>query len=86
VAEPVILYLEKQYRQDDEQLLSILTAMRDGDLRRRHAEALLARIDATPDTDDMTELHTVNIDVDALNDKKLAALGGDEIFYTQVYL
>jgi ATP-dependent exoDNAse (exonuclease V) alpha subunit len=83
VAEPVILYLEKQYRQDDEQLLSILTAMRDGDLRRRHAEALLARIDATPDTDDMTELHTVNIDVDSINTARLREIDDDERIYEQ---
>ena len=83
VAEPVILYLEKQYRQDDEQLLGILTAMRDGDLRRRHAEALLARIDAVPDTDDMTELHTVNIDVDSINTARLREIDDDERIYEQ---
>lgn len=83
--DPVICYLEEQHRQDDQQLIAILNALRDGDLRRHHAEALLARVDQQPEGEgELTELHTVNIDVDALNDKKLAALGGDEIFYTQV--
>jgi ATP-dependent exoDNAse (exonuclease V) alpha subunit len=58
--------------------------LRSGDLRRRHAEALLARVDAAPEDDDITELHTVNVDVDRLNEARLKQLGGDEIFYTQV--
>lgn len=83
--DPVICYLEEQHRQDDEQLIEILNALRGGELRRRHAEALLARVNQSPDTDDeLTELHTVNVDVNSLNDKKLAALDGDEVFYTQV--
>ena len=82
--QPVICYLEEQHRQDDEQLVEILNALRAGDLRRRHAEALLARVDAMPEQDaGLTELHTVNVDVDTLNEKKLAELGGDEVFYTQ---
>lgn len=82
--DPVICYLEEQHRQDDEKLIAILNALRDGDLRRHHAESLLARVDQQPtDAGELTELHTVNIDVDALNDKKLAELDGDELFYTQ---
>jgi energy-coupling factor transporter ATP-binding protein EcfA2 len=81
--DPTVCYLEEQHRQDDEQLSGILNAMRAGDLRRRHAEALLARIDEVPDDDDITELHTVNIDVDRINEARLEQLGGDEVFYTQ---
>jgi ATP-dependent exoDNAse (exonuclease V) alpha subunit len=82
--DPTVCYLEEQHRQDDEQLSEILNALRSGDLRRRHAEALLARVDAAPEDDDITELHTVNVDVDRLNEARLKQLGGDEIFYTQV--
>lgn len=82
--DPTICYLEEQHRQDDEELLAILNALRDGDIRRHHAEALLARVDEQPPEDMiLTELHTVNIDVDRLNEKKLDELPGDELFYTQ---
>ena len=82
--DPVICYLEEQHRQDDEQLIEILNALRSGELRRHHAETLLSRVGQSPeDNEELTELHTVNVDVDSLNDKKLAELSGDEVFYTQ---
>lgn len=82
--DPTVCYLQEQHRQDDQELLDILNALRAGEIRRHHAEQLLARVDQSP-PDDMvlTELHTVNIDVDRLNEVKLAELGGDELFYTQ---
>lgn len=82
--DPTICYLEEQHRQDDEELLGILNALRDGDIRRHHAEKLLARVDEQPPEDMvLTELHTVNIDVDRMNEIKLNELSGDELFYTQ---
>lgn len=82
--DPTICYLQEQHRQDDEALLGILNALRAGDVRRHHAEQLLARVEITP-PDDMvlTELHTVNVDVDRINETKLNGLSGDELFYTQ---
>jgi len=82
--DPVICYLEEQHRQDDQRLLDILNAMRAGDVRRHHAETLIARTEVFPDDlEQMTELHTVNLDVDALNLAKLKKLEGDEISYEQ---
>lgn len=82
--DPTICYLSEQYRQSDNALLDILTAMRAGDIRRHHAEQLLARADIVmPDDVELTELHTVNIDVDRINDVKLRALDGDEVIYEQ---
>jgi ATP-dependent exoDNAse (exonuclease V) alpha subunit len=82
--DPTVCYLEEQHRQDDEDLLEILNALRAGDIRRHHAEKLLARVDEMPPSDQvLTELHTVNIDVDRINDTKLDELSGDELFYTQ---
>ncbi len=81
--DPTICYLEEQHRQDDEKLLEILNALRAGDVRRHHAEALLERADAEPPEGDLTELHTTNVDVDKLNQKKLSLLGGDELTYQQ---
>lgn len=82
--DPVVCYLSEQYRQDDDdQLLDILSAMREGDIRRRHAEKLLERAEVEPTDTDITELHTVNIDVDQINTQRLKQLGGDEISYQQ---
>ncbi len=78
--DPVICYLGEQHRQDDEVLLDILSALRQGDIRKRHAEALLGRI-TDEDIDEITQLHTVNIDVDKINDAKLAELEGEEHVY-----
>lgn len=79
--DPAILYLSEQHRQDDETLLDILNSLRGSDLRRRHAEQLLARVGLDVDTDNLTELHTVNIDVDQINASRLAALEGDTVVY-----
>ena len=82
--DPAICYLEEQHRQNDEVLLDILNALRAGELKRNHAESLLARVDVQPETDELlTELHTVNVDVDQINEAKLELLEGDEVFYTQ---
>lgn len=82
---PVILYLDEQFRQrEGDALLDILTSLRANNLRRHHAEKLLERTKYEPPTDaDLTELHTVNIDVDQINGRRLAELAGDEVQYTQ---
>ena len=81
--DPVICYLEEQHRQEsDDELSRILDAMRARDIRRAHAEALLARAEiAPPEGAIYTELHTVNIDVDSQNLAKLEQLDGDEMIY-----
>lgn len=82
--DPTICYLEEQHRQDDEELLDILNSLRAGDIRRHHAEKLLARVDEqVPDDMILTELHTVNIDVDKINNGRLKELDGDELQYSQ---
>lgn len=82
--QPTVLYLKHQYRQQEGELLDILSALRQGDVRRRHAEALLARVGESPEDDDITELHTVNVDVDKINAGRLAELDDDERAYEQV--
>lgn len=82
--DPVVLYLQEQHRQDDEVLLEILTALRAGDIRRHHAEKLLERAEVQPENpEDITELHTVNIDVDTINHARLAALDTEERTFQQ---
>lgn len=82
--DPVICYLQEQYRQNDEQLIDILNSVRNGDVQQHHAEQLLARTEVYPDDNELvTELHTVNVDVDAINNAKLEQIESDEISYTQ---
>lgn len=76
--DPVVCYLEEQYRQDDDELLAILTALRENDLRRKHAKALIDRkATRTPFDDPVTELYTTNMNVDSVNQTKLQAMKGE---------
>jgi ATP-dependent exoDNAse (exonuclease V) alpha subunit len=79
--DPVICYLDEQHRQDDDEFLDILNALRAGDIRRRHAESLMKRIDAELEEGEVTELHTVNVDVDRINEARLATLDEPEQRY-----
>lgn len=81
--DPTICYLREQHRQDDEELLEILSALRAGDIRRHHAELLLGRSEVELPEGDLTELHTTNVDVDRINRAKLDLLAGDEYTYAQ---
>jgi ATP-dependent exoDNAse (exonuclease V) alpha subunit len=84
--EPIICYLEEQHRQEDDQLLEILTALRDNDLRRRHAESLLARkMYRTPFDEVVTELYTRNENVDRINEQKLSEMDGDLHEFTMTH-
>lgn len=74
--DPVVCYLSEQHRQNDDEFLEILTALRAGDVRRKHAEMLLKRQNI--DVGEATELHTTNVDVDTINARKLAELPGKE--------
>jgi ATP-dependent DNA helicase PIF1 len=80
--DPVICYLDEQHRQDDTDYLEILTALRSSDLRRRHLEMLMTR--QNQPIGEATELHTTNVDVDSINDAKLAELPGEEHKYKMV--
>lgn len=80
--DPVICYLNEQHRQDDEEFLEILNVIRSGDVRRKHADILMKRLDANLDEgEEITELHTTNVDVDGLNTKKLNELPGAKHYY-----
>ena len=79
--DPTICYLTEQHRQDDDAFLEILNALRAGDIRRHHAEALLKRHLPPDPFNEATELHTTNVDVDSINAHRLARLEGEEHSY-----
>lgn len=81
--DPVICYLSEQHRQNDDIFLEILTALRASDVRKRHAKALLDRQRA--DVGEATELHTTNVDVDAINRQQLSDLPGEEHVYKMTH-
>lgn len=81
---PVICRLTEQHRQNDAGFLEVLNALRSGDVRRAHAEALLARVNA-PLLGVATELHTTNVDVDRINTAALSAVEGEEHIYTMTH-
>ena len=75
-----ICYLEEQFRADDLRLQEILNAMRAGDMRQRHLNWLLERMDAES-PDNVTKLYTINKDVDNINETELAKVKGDSHYY-----
>lgn len=82
--DPVICYLTEQHRQNDEQLIGVLSAMRSGEVRRHHAELLLDRVAQDLEVSaDITELHTVNVDVDSINEARLAEINSEQFSYGQ---
>lgn len=89
LAEFTICYLEENHRQKNDELSEILNSLRADDLRRKHAQSLLDRIDVelSFESDDfsknLTELHTTNIDVDKINEQKLTELEGEEFHFAQ---
>lgn len=81
--DPTVCYLQEQHRQDDDDFLEILNALRAGDIRRHHAEKLMNRLNAEVGGDqEVTELHTTNVDVDGINKSKLAAIEDDAFVYS----
>lgn len=67
-------YLTEQHRQEDEMLLSLLTAIRKNDVEESHYTLLGEQGDiAFPDIEP-TKLYTHNSDVDSMNSARLAEL------------
>ena len=82
VAELTPCYLTEQHRQGaDDKLLSILRDMRSGELSDTAKAMLQERVNESPD-DSITKLYTHNVDVDTLNNNKLAELEGTQRSWT----
>lgn len=80
--DPVVCYLNEQHRQDDERFLTILNALRAGAIETGHLADLQARLNASlGDGTSVTELYTVNVDVDRINAEQLSRMPGAEERY-----
>lgn len=83
----VTCYLTEQHRQEDEQLLEVLSAIRTGTFDVMHHEYLSARShapDADPIDRSVTRLFPHNANVDVINDTELAGLIGNGKTYHMV--
>lgn len=79
---PTICYLESQYRQSDGALLSVLESLRTDSFDELHSELLSDRVGLQPDADTVvTRLYTHNVNVDQINNQKLAGLKSDPQIY-----
>ncbi|NQY23645.1 MAG: AAA family ATPase [Campylobacteraceae bacterium] len=76
-------YLEKKFRQDDNQLIFVLDEIRSGQVSQKSHDILNARyqkdldIDFTP-----TKLYTHNMDVDRINNDELRSINNETQVYT----
>jgi ATP-dependent DNA helicase PIF1 len=77
---PVTCYLNKQYRQSDEDFSSILSAIRRREDMAKVRDTLANR-KTSPTKRQITRLFTHNIDVDALNEKQLSELSAKEYIF-----
>lgn len=82
-AKPVICYLTEQHRQDDDQLLSLLKAIRGGEIEEGHYDTLREVSEKKPKKSTL-KLYTHNENVDKINEKFFDELDGDEHYYEMV--
>lgn len=71
-------YLEKKFRQDDNQLIFILDEIRSGQVSQRSHDILNARLQKDLDIDfTPTKLYTHNMDVDRINNDELRSINNE---------
>lgn len=73
----LMCYLTEQHRQNDSEFLSVLSAIRSGDVEEMHYEELMTRhTEAASLPADAPKLFSHNADVDRINAAELAKLSG----------
>ncbi|BDR55001.1 helicase [Bombiscardovia apis] len=73
---PVVCYLTEQHRQDDGQLLTVLTDIREGSVSQEDHDVLAGRMGQQPDPGQVAvHLFPVNKQADSLNDLRLSQIG-----------
>jgi len=81
-ATPVVCYLTEQHRQDDGELLSVLSAIRRNEFEQEHFECISLRTVTTENAPaDVPRLFSHNADVDKINTSRLASISSEERFY-----
>lgn len=83
--QPVVCYLTEQHRQDDGQLLGVLTDIRQGRVSGADRDLLVTRLGQRPAEDEQAvTLFPVNRQADLLNDRRLAAIDAPaHVFHAQ---
>lgn len=81
-ARPLICYLTEQFRQEDEQLLALLSSIRRNQIEEDHYTLLAEQTDIAHENIEPTRLYTHNADVDTVNLGKLRELLGKSKTYT----
>ncbi len=76
-----VCYLSEQHRQDDNQLLSILGAIRGNEVDESHFLDLQDKFRETPKSSTITRLYTHNSAVDKINQKELDQLNTQKQSY-----
>jgi ATP-dependent DNA helicase PIF1 len=77
--DPAVCYLTEQHRQDDMELLDMLSAVRTGEYNEEHRKQLQARVGRHEKmVGDLPRLFSHNADVDTLNTRELRKLSGGE--------
>ena len=80
--DPVICYLTEQHRQDDGQLLTVLTDIREGGVTQEDHDVLATRVGAVPAPGQVAvHLFPVNKQADMLNDQRLASIDEEAHHY-----
>ncbi len=78
-SKPIVCYLSKQYRQDDESFLTVLSAIRGNIFDEMHLEILSERkIERSNIPENVPKLYSHNVDVDTVNGTMLNAIEDDE--------
>lgn len=82
-SKPVVCYLSEQFRQDDDQLSSLLNAIRLGDIDEGHYEMLESKT-TVPHTGDHIKLYTHNENVDSINREAFLKIKGEARVYHMI--
>lgn len=77
-----VCYINEQHRQTGDGLLSLLEAMRVGEIEQIHQEIIDKRLGTKPaDDQKITRLYAHNVDIDTVNQRHLKALPTDTYEY-----
>ena len=79
---PTVCYINEQHRQTGDGLLDLLQAIRSGELEEAHQEIIQNRLGTQPSgTQVVTQLYAHNVDIDAVNSRRLQAIQDDAYEY-----